>query len=368
MAEEEQQPQQQPLQPQDPDAASVLAAARDGSVEAVRALLDARPELVHAARHDTMAQPLHEAAGGGHAGVCELLLSRGADVEATDTESFTPLLYAAAMGSLRVCRLLMSSGARLDCHDTYGSNLLHRAADGGLTELCGELIDAHGFRAADVSALGESTLFYAARGGFTDTCALLLDRGARASQRSELGETALHAAVSCDEPSARLARLVLEDGVDVNAADDAGRTAMHCAATNGDLAVCDVLQRFGADPNARDGDGATPLHLLAPSEVHGAAGACEFLLSCGAAAEATDDAGLTPLEIARAAGDGAEATAAVLEAWVAGTHPLQARARAAASVLADRARMVPDVAALCASYVAAGVCEFAPANKRRRMG
>ena len=59
-------------------------------------------------------------------------------------------------------------------------------------------------------------------------------------------------------------RDMLDQGADVNAADDYGRTPLQLAAvTNYEPSVIKLLLDRGADVNARADDGWTPLHLAA---------------------------------------------------------------------------------------------------------
>jgi len=52
---------------------------------------------------------------------------------------------------------------------------------------------------------------------------------------------------------------MLQNGADVNQTAEDGRTALHVAATFGNVSVIDWLARAGADVNARDAKGMTPL-------------------------------------------------------------------------------------------------------------
>ena len=87
----------------------------------------------------------------------------------------------------------------------------------------------------------------------------LLKKGVNPNERHHLtGDTPLHTAVSCEDPDARIVRLLLEHGADPNARDRNGRTPLHYAAIYGHYEIVKLLTDFGADPCARDSSGRTP--------------------------------------------------------------------------------------------------------------
>ena len=92
-------------------------------------------------------------------------------------------------------------------------------------------------------------------------------------------------------------RRLLQSGVDVRAADDKGRTALHIAAAKGDADVVKLLLSRGADPNQRDDIGNTGLHLAVCS-CH--VDTVTALLKGGTSVDEQDLAGRTPLHLARA--------------------------------------------------------------------
>jgi hypothetical protein len=71
---------------------------------------------------------LHSAAGGGHEEVAELLLAKGADVNAKNNDGFTPLHSAAAQGHKDVAELLLAKGADANAKDKDGYIPLYWAA------------------------------------------------------------------------------------------------------------------------------------------------------------------------------------------------------------------------------------------------
>jgi ankyrin repeat protein len=59
----------------------------------------------------------------------------------------------------------------------------------------------------------------------------------------------------------QLARLFLDNGVNVNVHDKRGSTALHFAASEGHPEVARMLLEFKAEVNSRNEDGSTPITL-----------------------------------------------------------------------------------------------------------
>ena len=82
--------------------------------------------------------------------------------------------------------------------------------------------------------------------------------------KKDHGEPLLNIAVKSQLES--VARYLLERGVDVNARDVFdGRTALHVAAEAGSVPFIQLLLSYGADADARDKSGNTPLMLADPN-------------------------------------------------------------------------------------------------------
>lgn len=98
----------------------------------------------------------------------------------------------------------------------------------------------------------------------------------------------------------QIVRQAVGQGVDVNAADEAGRTALMLASYNGHTEVTELLLEKGANIDAQNADGRTPLIFAAsgpfPETV-------DLLLKAGADPNATDQVeGWSPLMFAAAGG------------------------------------------------------------------
>jgi cytohesin len=92
--------------------------------------------------------------------------------------------------------------------------------------------------------------------------------------------------------TAALAALLMAHGADVNAPDGVGDTPLHHAALDGRNAVIRLLLAAGADVDARNAAGQTPLYKAIESTVPDTVG---LLLSRGADPSAVDAAGHTLL-------------------------------------------------------------------------
>ena len=95
--------------------------------------------------------------------------------------------------------------------------------------------------------------------------------------------------------------LLLEQGAEVDARDQDGRTPLHEAALSRSTAISYILLANLADLEARDEEGSTPLHLAAAS---GRATVVRRLLEAGADTGAKDGRGRTPMDLASEAGRG----------------------------------------------------------------
>lgn len=95
-----------------------------------------------------------------------------------------------------------------------------------------------------------------------DAVEVLLAAGADVSAvaRNPMQVTALHSAVA-DGGDARIARALVAAGADVNARQRHGWTPLHGAADSGDAGLVELLLARGADPDAKHDGGKTALDV-----------------------------------------------------------------------------------------------------------
>ncbi len=256
------------------------SAASFGNLAVVQALLDHGAEVQ--ARDDNGGAPLHWALNANTCEVAALLIEKGADATLRDARGRTPLHGVAQRGSVNVARLLLERGADIDAVDESGVFPLAIAASGKL-EMVQFLLE-QGARVAPAgkdAPPGRTPLHFAVWGGNVDTVRLLLDQGVDVDAADPDGETALRMAVR--EWATPIVECLLGSGASIDARDPGlGRTDLHLAAASGQIEVARLLLDQGADPAPTDVLGQTPLAL---AREHGFASVASLLQGGGAAAE-----------------------------------------------------------------------------------
>jgi len=296
-----------------------LAAAR-GYAEAMGILLAAGADVASRDRAGQM--PLHAMVDRcARADVAALLLNAGAEIDARDARGHTPVALAARFihrsqgwaDHAGLAAFLLDRGASLDAWTAtilgrdadlaalleadptlansrepdgtpmgMGLTPLHHAAERGYPGVARVLLDHR----ADVGAVdgrGRPPLYLAAQRArlrkmrpSPDVVDLLVARGA------PLDACALAVLGRTDE----LAASIAADPAKAHARDAGGHTPLHLAAWNGQAATVALLLDAGAEIDARNGRGETPLALAAVYENEdGMAEVIDLLLERGARAD-----------------------------------------------------------------------------------
>ncbi len=202
--------------------------------------------------------PLQQAAFHARTDVIEVLLDHGANVNVKGGNERTPLADAMwGGGDKQVIELLMSRGADINA--------------GALS--CAAFFDRHEFVKLFIAAGANvnmqfsyggwlsTPLHTAANRGHPKTAKMLLTAGAKMDVKCSRGLTPLrHAIVTDDDEHNETVNLLIAEGADINEQlVDTGQTPLHYAAGNDHRKIAKTLLTAGAKINIKDKKGRTAL-------------------------------------------------------------------------------------------------------------
>ncbi|MDD3546478.1 MAG: ankyrin repeat domain-containing protein [Kiritimatiellae bacterium] len=265
-------------------------AAGGGNLELVRFLLARGVSPNEKKRNGECARPLVDAVCNGHAAIARLLLEKGADVNARSKDGYCALLAAVGKGYVTLAELLLSRGAHVNVCDKDGNSPLHKAVDGEETGVVELLLS----RNADIrikNAKGDTAWTIAIRKDFHPPDEIL----AALAPKGEVSDAVLNQTLFlCAAKKGRMATIERKaaEGININARDENGSTALHYAASENHTNVVSFLLSRGADVDSKNNDRMTPL-MLASRRTR--LESVELLLSKGADVHAKDNQGMTAL-------------------------------------------------------------------------
>jgi ankyrin repeat protein len=189
----------------------------------------------------------------------------GADpsrARARDENGVSAVLLARYYGRLELVEILRTAAGELDVAEAAGL---------GETGSLVDLLEADPDLVNRFSADGFTPLHLASFFGHAETVELLLDGGAEVGTvaKNAMRVQPLHSAVAATDSGvgaptvARIVRRLIECGADVDARQQGGATPLHAAAMNGDAEVVQLLLEHGADPTAAHDDGKTAADFAA---------------------------------------------------------------------------------------------------------
>ena len=186
----------------------------------------------------------------------ELLAADPALASARNADGLSALTIAAYYRRAEIVRDLLARGIALD---------IWEAATVGDSARVRELLTADPALVNSVSPDGFAPLGLAAYFGHYSTAEALVDAGAdvNATARNPSRVRPLHSAAANAnaETALDMARLLLLDGADANAAQQGGWTPLHQAADNNNPDLVAILLVHYADPFARADNGQTALDM-----------------------------------------------------------------------------------------------------------
>jgi len=245
----------------EPDGGALTAlvyAARTGSIDAARALLDGGANVNQTTRYGW--SPLLAATQNENYQIAKFLIEHGANVNLANKGGWTPLYLAvdnrnieggdypvrtADMDSLAYITYLLDKGANVNWRITESTETRTVFTNQWLNED------------------GATAFLRAAQSGDLQLLKLLLARGADPKVNTKLGVTPLAAAAGIGwvegvtkerspEETVEVVKFLLSLGIDPNFQADTGRVALHGAAHKGATEVVRVLVAAGARMDVRD--------------------------------------------------------------------------------------------------------------------
>lgn len=273
---------------------------------------------------DYVETPLGVACHEGHVEICRVLLEElganpnlgGAVHGECDDGAICPLWAAACNGSTEIVKLLIQHGARTD----FNSDVICESARQGSPYDCAypteialrnsnvEMLQVFSEQEADFPCDPdvEALQFRDCTGDMMEFLTTTLQEGKHKSITRYLSKiigTLLSSVpdnrheemieFSCFVDAGlqyEQIRGILSSQLDIH--DSA--SPIHLASGSGNLSMCDMLLRAGANVNEKDETGRTPLHLAAEND-HGEV--CKVLVQNGAIVDETDDGGWTALQL-----------------------------------------------------------------------
>jgi ankyrin repeat protein len=226
---------------------NIFEASREGNIEGIRYFLEQKGADINA-KDENGDTPLELAVARPYVNridAIKFLISKGADA------SIAPHLWD--HGS-ETAKILISAGADVNIKDDNGSTPLHH------------------IRSADIAKM-------------------LVDAGADVNAKNKWGQTPLHCITMYTKKEEtredmqdffqesmkgfiEIAQILVSAGADVNAKDDRGRTPLLDATMQGNIDFFKTLVSLGADVNTKDNNGLSP---LSTAEFSGHSAIVQFL-------------------------------------------------------------------------------------------
>ena len=267
---------------------------------------------------DSRPTPLYLAVKNENVRMVQMLIEAGADVNIY-LGIMTPLYVAVRMGNAEIVRMLIDAEANVNVEidNIVKDTALHVA---GNKEIAQMLIEAGAnikkYRDSLISSvlmsnqglmdmfinvedevnarnkIKQTSFYISTIKGIKEVVKLLIDVGADANSRNKLnGRNSLHI-LTRGAANKDIARILAASGANVNAQDNWGETPLHYAVRVSDEELVKAFIAFGANVNAQDNSGNTPLHIAANEEM------VQILIGAGANIHIQNNSKYTPFQYA----------------------------------------------------------------------
>ena len=262
-----------------PKGDSIWSAAAEGNLNSVKKYL-AKGLDINAKGGSLKSSALLSAILYDQVKMAEFLIQNGADVNTKGDDGGTALHAAAFLGQYEIAKLLIQNGADVDARNNEGETVINGTmADWGETEFIAgilqlkldresvetgrsqivELLRKNGVT-AEFSDPTDNNFWTMVGVGNLQAVKQHLAKGLDINAKNKDGVTALQIATLLGQYE--IAELLVQKGADVNTKANDGTTALHSAAFLGRYKEAKLLLENRIDANIRDNDGTTAIDIL----------------------------------------------------------------------------------------------------------
>ncbi len=262
-----------------PKGDSIWSAAAEGNLNSVKKYL-AKGLDINAKGGSLKSSALLSATLYDQVKMAEFLIRNGADVNAKGDDGGTALHAAAFLGQYEIAKLLIQNGADVDARNNEGETVINgtmadwettkfiagmlqlkldrESVETGRSQIV-ELLRKNG-ATAEFSDPPDNNFWTMVGVGNLQAVKQHLAKGLDINAKNKDGVTALQIATLLGQYE--IAELLVQKGADVNTKANDGTTALHSAAFLGRYKEAKLLLENRIDANIRNNDGATAIDIL----------------------------------------------------------------------------------------------------------
>ena len=262
-----------------PKGDSIWSAAAEGNLNSVKKYL-AKGLDINAKGGSLKSSALLSATLYDQVKMAEFLIQNGADVNAKGDDGGTALHAAAFLGQYEIAKLLIQNGADVDARNNEGETVINgtmadwettkfiagmlqlkldrESVETGRSQIV-ELLRKNG-ATAEFSDPPDNNFWTMVGVGNLQAVKQHLTKGLDINAKNKDGVTALQIATLLGQYE--IAELLVQKGADVNTKANDGTTALHSAAFLGRYKEAKLLLENRIDANIRNNDGATAIDIL----------------------------------------------------------------------------------------------------------
>ena len=229
-----------------------------GNENAINVLLNAgaKPDIVD----DEGYTSLHWACSSDNSKeTIQAIIDHGANTNAKNRKGQTVLMCACRKENAVAINVLLKAGAKPEFVDDEGFTSLHAACQAGNSKETIQALTDHGVDVNATNKWARTALMEACRFGNMNAINVLMKARAKPDIVDDEGFTNLHWAC-ISESSKETIQAIIDLGVDVNATNKRGSTALMIACYFRNMNAINVLLNAGADPNIPDDLSDTCVH------------------------------------------------------------------------------------------------------------